>query len=38
MEEFLAALRAKPINPEVAYKARRIEVQRSLGNGNKARP
>ena len=37
VEEFLAALRAKPINPEVAYKARRIELQRSLGNG-KARP
>jgi phage terminase small subunit len=36
VEEFLAALRAKPIPPEIAYKARRIELQRS-GNG-KARP
>jgi hypothetical protein len=33
VEQFLAGLRAKPINPEVAYKARRIEFQRSHGNG-----
>ena len=37
VEEFVAALRAKPIPPEVAYKARRAELHGRLGNG-KARP
>jgi hypothetical protein len=36
VEEFVAALRAKPISPEVAYKARRTELAR-LSNG-KSRP
>jgi hypothetical protein len=33
VEEFLAALRAKPINPDIVYRARRIEHLQRHGNG-----
>jgi hypothetical protein len=36
VEEYIAAIKARPINPEYIYKARRTELAR-LGNG-KARP
>ena len=36
VDEFIAGIKARPINPEVAFKARRAEVKR-LGNG-KHRP
>jgi hypothetical protein len=36
VDEFVASIKAKPINPEYVYKARRTELAR-LGNG-KSRP
>jgi phage terminase small subunit len=33
VEEYLAAIKAKPVNPEYAHKARRTELARHNGNG-----